>query len=1857
MPLGDVKGPAGVGYPVSISYHAGIQQEQEASWVGLGWDLNVGAINRTVRGFPDDYASNRAIQYLFNEGDYSWTLDVGFGVYGASATVGWTYLGSTGGVTFDGLTGVGFGYSVEGFNAGISADIRSGSISIGVGYGVKGNANGSVGVTFGKNGPVWSTNVGFSAAGSGNAQQPIAGFSLNSNGQIGFSAGGYGAGGGGFVMSDKGYHVESSGLGIYIPFVIYGVYFSFQLSFSQTAWYYAGMEYGNVSGYLFNNTGGHTVIDNLETNNDVLLNAQGGILEDKSKIRKELAKVQSGYSKCENVSDVDINHLYDKNEYIKGTGFCLSSQDNYVAVGQGLLGVFKPFVEHSYKSCFSTDIAYDGIVGVPTSIPNGVDDNYSYSQHFNSQTDTFSTRFSSGITFKMLQEGALNIIDECDVAYAVPIGESAYKIDAFNNIDVVTVTENAHTIQTNNNTYGMQIEPLFESEGEITNKLHGFIITDQQGKRYYYSEPLFLLQDIKYVNSIPDYPKNNSGQMSFNNTHSYHALLDAYATTWLLTAVTGPDYVKMVNGGIGVLKKLLPNDGDLGYWVAFHYEYGDDVTEDAEGKPITSSGEYPHSKVSYKWRFPFFDSKTGQILPHMTQACAAIDENKRTYVSEFGMKEITYLKSIETSTEVAYFRTSTRLDGYGIDDESYPKFAPNKIEANGITITTDGHKLSKTWFEDLATKNATPNSYNLSKCIQIKVDLSEMTLKQFTDLEDGTDFCTIEFEGTGQYEPYFPWSPCCQSKTTRGIVNITKDFIGCYQNMKDLSTLNKISKESTLGPSERYLTKLKCFYAKEGTGIDAGKLILYLTNYNFFILNNPWNYKSAISFDCVDNFTWNWNSWDISNFTDVHARTVWLNGTFLKYRNRNPIVKFVKKLDEIAWYSKAKYSYLNRYSDPGYPSAKNSLGKPDPYPQSYRSVKFRYDYSLAKGTPNSIAQGKGRLTLKEVRVEAGPEEKPMVMPPYLFSYQNQDEPYLGYDKNDPWGFAKATPNGEQTSPQLGVNWNLSKILMPSCGSIGISYERDQINSGLGTIYRIKADDVCIENSVLMPDEKYFTNYTVVSYNESERKITLDNTVGLQKGMYLVGHFLYTASETRTVIYSGTNECQYNDYLKKERYRLFYRIEKVNTDNTIVIDHPFTTTTEPLIDIKVIKNVPLVCDGIRTKQIVTKTGEKAFTTIYKYPDAGGVLSVLPMAVIPKLIDTSKSIVEEVRGSCGISIESENLESVDGKEFDYFRDIDYYPVSPDIGKNYSASISQVMYPSVEVFQTNSGGQTKRNGYSKYYYWTVDDKVTIGGVETPLVVEKDFSGATNLKVHQIVDRQGIIGMPKKTEYYKQGNDNSPIYVKNYNYSFSDELPGKSSVYYEGLSASATLGSDKPLGLTRERAIRLERQTDGTFPARVVTDIITFKPFLTEITEKTDNVTASTQFGWFDARTGSPMATLTNYCKVKEGKLRQFIVNLPYNFICNDATKIILKKMNIFSLAGLNIVAGIPEAKAVNKPKDIDYAILTSTSGLIKSAGVQLYKQTESPAGALFAPQSHFWAYQTATWKGGVFTGWPTIDNLSTSTDWLEKSKLTHVDGYTRPLSEINLKGDAVSATYHPRMNAVIGAIQNAQYNEYAVYTCDYEDQSYTSTTLADATPNDIDKSKLDFINNWMRNQSVLSSAVTHFGQLSVHVKASADGKNEGPSKQGITIKANTDYYIFSAWVYPVTVSATDPICLAVEKVGATSNTAIGTADAEKMTTLVSGSTKGWQFVSRRIKSTDFTAGDKIRILICSRTAMGTQTNAEYYVDDIRFYPANALLSTFYYDANLGVPITLVDPKNHASYSKYDAFGRLIEKGFIKE
>ena len=88
IPLLEVPGPSG-GYPLSLSYHAGIQPNEDASWTGLGFTLNPGAIVRSVNGFADDHSDvSNSSRYFWKGGETtSYSVGVSVGIAGTPASV------------------------------------------------------------------------------------------------------------------------------------------------------------------------------------------------------------------------------------------------------------------------------------------------------------------------------------------------------------------------------------------------------------------------------------------------------------------------------------------------------------------------------------------------------------------------------------------------------------------------------------------------------------------------------------------------------------------------------------------------------------------------------------------------------------------------------------------------------------------------------------------------------------------------------------------------------------------------------------------------------------------------------------------------------------------------------------------------------------------------------------------------------------------------------------------------------------------------------------------------------------------------------------------------------------------------------------------------------------------------------------------------------------------------------------------------------------------------------------------------------------------------------------------------------------------------------------------------------------------------------------------------------------------------------------------------------------------------------------------------------------------------------------------------------------------------------------------
>ncbi|MBS1652277.1 MAG: hypothetical protein JSU07_09735 [Bacteroidetes bacterium] len=119
LPLLDVEG-----YPINIAYHSGVNTDQEASWVGLGWNINPGVINRNMRGLPDDFAGDVVKKDFNMKPNKTWGVaaNVGIELFGSNK-IG-LGLGGSYGFNFNNYTGPSV---IKSFNVNISAGLGGGN--------------------------------------------------------------------------------------------------------------------------------------------------------------------------------------------------------------------------------------------------------------------------------------------------------------------------------------------------------------------------------------------------------------------------------------------------------------------------------------------------------------------------------------------------------------------------------------------------------------------------------------------------------------------------------------------------------------------------------------------------------------------------------------------------------------------------------------------------------------------------------------------------------------------------------------------------------------------------------------------------------------------------------------------------------------------------------------------------------------------------------------------------------------------------------------------------------------------------------------------------------------------------------------------------------------------------------------------------------------------------------------------------------------------------------------------------------------------------------------------------------------------------------------------------------------------------------------------------------------------------------------------------------------------------------------------------------------------------------------------------------------------------------------------------
>lgn len=179
-------------------------------------------------------------------------------------------------------------------------------------------------------------------------------------------------------------------------------------------------------------------------------------------------------------------------------------------------------------------------------------------------------------------------------------------------------------------------------------------VTDPNGFTYHYSLPVYTHSETRYVFDLlydddagytfPEDPDNIPGFKVERFTKDYR-----HASTWKLSAITGPDFVD-------VNENAIPDDEDEGYWVRLSY-----------GKWAA------HFPIRYPI-FGFQADLSGEENGGYDGPLSYGNEPYRKTGTSLRMdNEVYYLNAIATSTHTAYFIHDVRFDEHSIETDPKPK--------------------------------------------------------------------------------------------------------------------------------------------------------------------------------------------------------------------------------------------------------------------------------------------------------------------------------------------------------------------------------------------------------------------------------------------------------------------------------------------------------------------------------------------------------------------------------------------------------------------------------------------------------------------------------------------------------------------------------------------------------------------------------------------------------------------------------------------------------------------------------------------------------------------------------------------------------------------------------------------------------------------------------------------------------------------------------------------------------------------------------------------------------------------------------------------------------------------------------
>ncbi|WP_126243472.1 hypothetical protein [Chitinophaga rhizosphaerae] len=684
LPLLDVDG-----YPVNLSYAQGAGMEDEASWVGLGWNLNVGAVNRQLRGVPDDHNGDRVTtKYHMKK-----KVTTGAKVSGRLELTGWEVLKVGGSVSaglfYDNYTGYGAeaGY---GYNAGLSlSSSNAGSLTVGLRSDVSSNTASGVSKTLGaslsigsKMNDYGSNSIGANISQSYNSREGMKSLTLgvsygNTSGKAGLSSSAT------FELNTPVFypsaqipfksasHTFSVDLGVTAYLVSLGAGFSgYRSSREVKQPVMAHMAYGSLYGANAKNNG-EALMDFMREKDNIVVPDMQHIALPVATPDNFTYSSQAGGGQFK-VYNGGSGVFFNNRKIDDSRNSSFGSDFGIGALFHGGVSRYNQQVEDISQK-WENDNGFLANGDFPA--PATVDEEQAYFKSIGENTmenETFASRINGEepVRVPVYQKSAGSRLQKSDNSL-VPDGQ--YKRPGRqirnNTIQYLTASQASKggmNIKIPNyplldvNTFSAQAacnQPFSQIDRVDNNYRLGHHISEisvlgNDGKRLVYDVPVYnnFQQEISFAykqangqpvtsrtNNLVPYVKDAAGQIKHKHpgTDEYYneQRQPAYATSYLLSAILSPDYVDVTNDGI---------------------------TEDDRGTAVKFN--YTRLTDNFNWRSPM--ASTSKMATLNQGNLADPDDDKASIV--YGQKELWYLHSIETKTKIAYFITKDREDALGV---------------------------------------------------------------------------------------------------------------------------------------------------------------------------------------------------------------------------------------------------------------------------------------------------------------------------------------------------------------------------------------------------------------------------------------------------------------------------------------------------------------------------------------------------------------------------------------------------------------------------------------------------------------------------------------------------------------------------------------------------------------------------------------------------------------------------------------------------------------------------------------------------------------------------------------------------------------------------------------------------------------------------------------------------------------------------------------------------------------------------------------------------------------------------------------------------------------------------------------